>query len=58
MGEVSLKLIVETIQSIHSISLALTKNYRKVRIAYNTRNSSFFPGKSITSGCLIANELP
>lgn len=41
MGEVSLKLIVETIQSMHSISLALTKNYRKVRIAYNTRNSFF-----------------
>lgn len=58
MGVVSLKLIVETIHSILPIPLALTKNYRKVRNADNTRNSFFLTGKSITSGCLITNELP
>lgn len=56
MGVVSLKLIVETIHSIHPIPLALTKNYRKVRNTDNIINS-FFPGKNITSGCLIPNEL-
>lgn len=41
MGVVSLKLIVETIHSIHPIPLALTKNYRKVRNTDNIINSFF-----------------